>query len=111
LIEQEKKLFNLWYQFRNGQINRSDLGKGVEPIRAEILSILLGADEIQLDKKDTSPLAKTVRTCRKLLKLGSALGLFVRQEGVEPTNNAAERAIRAAVILSYLILATKSYQL
>jgi transposase len=98
LLEQEKKLFNLWYQFRNGQITRPELGKGVEPIRVEILSILLGADEIQLEKKDDSPLAKTVRTCRKLLKLESALWLFVREEGVEPTNNAAERAIRAAVI-------------
>lgn len=98
LLEQEKNLFNLWYQFKNGQITRSILEKGVEPIRAEILGILLEADEIQLDKKDTSPLAKTVRTCRKLLKLESALWLFVREEGVEPTNNAAERAIRAAVI-------------
>jgi len=98
LLEQEKKLFNLWYQFRNGQITRPELGIGIEPIRAEILSILLEADEIQLDKKDGSPLAKTVRTCRKLLKLESALWLFVREEGVEPTNNEAERAIRAAVI-------------
>ncbi|MEO0014359.1 MAG: hypothetical protein RLZZ535_2748 [Cyanobacteriota bacterium] len=98
LLEQEKKLFNLWYQFKNVQITRSQLGKGVEPIRAEILSILLGADQIPLDRKDKSPLAKTVRTCRKLLKLESALWLFVRQEGVEPTNNEAERAIRAAVI-------------
>jgi hypothetical protein len=98
LLEQEKELFNLWYQFRNGQITRPELGKGVEPIRTKILSILLGADEIQLEKKDKSPLAKTVRTCRKLLKLESALWLFVREEGVEPTNNAAERAIRAAVI-------------
>jgi transposase len=97
-LEQEKKLFNLWYQFRNGQITRIKLEKGVEPIRVEILTILLEADEIPLDKKDKSPLAKTVRTCRKLLKLESALWLFVREEGVEPTNNAAERAIRAAVI-------------
>jgi transposase len=40
----------------------------------------------------------TVRTCRNLLKLEVALWLFVREEGVEPTNNAAERAIRPAVI-------------
>lgn len=98
LLEQEKQIFNLWYQFRNGQITRPELGRRIEPIRVEILSILIGADEIQLDKKDNSPLAKTVRTCRKLLKLESALWLFVREEGVEPTNNAAERAIRAAVI-------------
>lgn len=98
LLEQEKKLFNLWYKFRNGEITRSELGTGVEPIRAEILGILLGADEIPIEKNDKSPLAKTVRTCRNLLNLESALWLFVREEGVEPTNNAAERAIRAAVI-------------
>jgi Transposase IS66 family len=40
----------------------------------------------------------TVRTCRNLLKLEVALWLFVREDGVEPTNNAAERAIRPAVI-------------
>jgi transposase len=39
-----------------------------------------------------------VRTCRNLLKLFDSLWLFVREEGVEPTNNAAERAIRPAVI-------------
>ena len=98
LLEQEKELFNLWYEFRNGQINRSELEKRAEPIRAEILGILLGADEIPIEKNDKSPLAKTVRTCRKLLKLESAMWLFIREEGVEPTNNAAERAIRAAVI-------------
>ena len=43
-------------------------------------------------------LAKTVRTCRKLLKVEPALWLFVEVEGVEPTNNAAQRAIRPAVI-------------
>jgi transposase len=43
-------------------------------------------------------LAKTVRTCRKLLKVESALWLFVTAVGVEPTNNAAERALRPAVL-------------
>lgn len=45
-----------------------------------------------------TPLAKTVRTCRQILKVEPALWLFVTVEGVEPTNNAAERAIRPAVI-------------
>lgn len=45
-----------------------------------------------------TPFAKTVRTCRQLLKVEPALWLFVDVEGVEPTNNAAERAIRLAVI-------------
>ena len=43
-------------------------------------------------------MAKTVRTCRQLLKVEPALWLFVTVEGLEPTNNAAERALRPAVI-------------
>jgi transposase len=43
-------------------------------------------------------LAKTVRTCRQLLSVESAMWLFATTPGLEPTNNAAERAIRPAVI-------------
>lgn len=45
-----------------------------------------------------TPLAKTVRTCRQLLKVESALWTFVTTEGIEPTNNAAERALRPAML-------------
>ena len=38
------------------------------------------------------------RDVREILKLEEALWTFARQEGVEPTNNAAERALRPAVI-------------
>jgi transposase len=41
--------------------------------------------------------AKTEAVCRNLLALEPALWTFVRAEGVEPTNNAAERALRPAV--------------
>jgi hypothetical protein len=56
------------------------------------------AAALEIGENETTPLAKTVRTCRNLLKLFDSLWLFVREEGVEPTNNAAERAIRPAVI-------------
>lgn len=39
-----------------------------------------------------------MRTCQQLLKVEPALWLFVTVEGVEPTNNAAEQAIRPAVL-------------
>lgn len=42
--------------------------------------------------------AKTVRTCRQLLSVEGAMWLFVTTPGFEPTHNAAERAIRPAVI-------------
>src|SRR5205807_733614 len=42
--------------------------------------------------------AKTAGVCRELLKLEPALWAFLRVKGVEPTNNAAERALRHAVL-------------
>src|SRR4051794_27916377 len=42
--------------------------------------------------------AKTATTCAELLRLWDCLWTFTRVEGVEPTDNAAERALRHAVI-------------
>ena len=42
--------------------------------------------------------AQTAATCRALLKLAPALWTFIDVPGVEPTNNAAERALRQAVL-------------
>jgi hypothetical protein len=42
--------------------------------------------------------AKTRHLCENLLKLEPALWTFVTVPGVEPTNNAAERALRRAVL-------------
>ena len=97
LLEQEKELFNLWHKFRNDQLTRSELKERVEPIKTKVLSILLEASQLDIDEREKTPLAKTVRTCRNLLKLEVALWLFISSDGVEPTNNAAERAIRPAV--------------
>jgi len=47
---------------------------------------------------EKTPWAKTARTCRQLLTVEPALWLFVTVEGIEPTNNAAEQAIRPAVL-------------
>jgi transposase len=41
---------------------------------------------------------KTERTCANILAVERALWTFVRVVGVEPTNNAAERALRRAVL-------------
>lgn len=42
--------------------------------------------------------AKTAGVCREILKRREALWTSVRKEGVEPTNNAAERALRPGVL-------------
>jgi len=56
------------------------------------------------NKGEKTPWAATVRTCCQILKVAPALWTFLDHADVEPTNNAAERALRPAVIyrkLSY----------
>jgi transposase len=45
-----------------------------------------------------SPDRKAAALCRDLTKWWAALWTFARVEGVEPTNNGAERALRPAVL-------------
>jgi transposase len=51
-----------------------------------------------LEAGTRQPQKKTRRTCANILKVERCLWTFVRVEGVEPTNNAAERALRRAVL-------------
>jgi IS1 family transposase len=98
LLAQEKKLFRLWRRVRDGTLSRCEFQLLVSPIRARVESLLTQGANYQIGSREKTPLAKTVRTCRQLLKLESALWLFLTVEGLEPTNNAAERAIRPAVL-------------
>ncbi len=98
LVKQQEKLFELWHRVRDGTLKRCEFQLLVEPIRNTINSSLQEAANYEIGSKEKTPLAKTVRTCRQILKVEPALWLFVSVEGVEPTNNAAERAIRPAVI-------------
>ena len=52
----------------------------------------------RLDAGQTWGVPKTEGTGRAILKRRPALWTFVRHEGVEPTHNAAERAIRPGVL-------------
>ena len=52
-----------------------------------------------LEEATSSSCAKTQRTCLRLLRSHRALWTFVYKEGLEPTNNTAERAIRRPVII------------
>jgi hypothetical protein len=79
-------------------LSRCEFQLLVPEIRNSIKSSLQEAADYQIGTKEKTPLAKTVRTCRQLLKVEPAFWLFVDVVGVEPTNNAAERAIRPAVI-------------
>lgn len=98
LLEQQKLLFEYWYRVRDGTVRHSDFVTVVAPIQQQIHTLLVEGASYAIGKGEKTPLAKTVRTCQQLLKLEPALWTFVTTEGVEPTNNAAERALRPAVL-------------
>ena len=98
LVKQQEKLFELWHRVRDGTLTRSEFIELANEIRDSIKTTLQQAADVEIGTREKTPLAKTVRTCRQLLKVEPAMWLFVTTEGVEPTNNAAQRAIRPAVI-------------
>ncbi len=98
LLAQQKKLFRLWHRVRDGTLSRSEFQSLVSPLRQRVKDLLAQGADYPIGSSEKTPLAKTVRTCRQLLKVEPALWLFVTVEGLEPTNNAAERAIRPAVL-------------
>ena len=67
LLEQEKQLFELWYQVRDGTLNRSQFRLAVAPIRASVKALLTEATNYPVAAKEKTPWAKTVRTCQNLL--------------------------------------------
>jgi transposase len=70
----------------------------VNALRQGFKTELESAAALPISYNEKSPLAKTVRTCREILKLEPSLWTFVFTNDIEPTNNAAEQALRPAVI-------------
>lgn len=98
LLRREHRLFRWWHRVRDGTMSRQQLILAVKSLRAGFKAELETAAALPIGHREKSPLAKTVRTAQKLLKIEAALWTFVSTEGVEPTNNLAEQALRAAVI-------------
>lgn len=98
LLSQQKLLFELWYRVRDGTLSRREFVTLVVPIQQQVHILIEEGAGYDIADGEKTPLAKTVRTCQQLLKVESALWTFVTTEGIEPTNNAAERALRPAVL-------------
>lgn len=98
LLRRQGRLFRWWHQVRDGTVSDEQFVAAVKQLRAGFRAQLEEAAALPIGRREKSPLAKTVRTARKLLKVEPALWTFVSVEGVEPTNNAAEQALRTAVI-------------
>ena len=83
------RVFALWRQVQEGQIDREQLRRATQRIRNRFRRLVRRGAE-STDKG-------VAGFCRNLLRLQRWLWTFV-EEPVEPTNNAAERALRPAVL-------------
>jgi transposase len=83
-------LFEYWDQLRSGQLSRAELRERMAPVRKHV--------EALLERGVASKLPHVSGSCEDILAHRKALWTFVDQDGVEPTNNHAERELRAFVL-------------
>jgi transposase len=84
------RLVRPWHRVRDGTLDGGAFPERMRRLRREVKQAL--------GEGSRCAGAPTAATCFEILKVEEGLGTFARVEGVEPTNNAAERALRHAVI-------------
>jgi transposase len=90
LVAQTVDMFRLWHRVRDDTLSRRGFERKMKPVRQRIEGLLDHGARIGVPKASGM--------CEKIAKHGDALWTFVRVEGVPPTNNDAERALRFAVL-------------
>jgi transposase len=93
-----KAMFSLGQKVRDGTLSHRAFRRRMKPIRAKIDALVL--------RGRCNP--RTHGFCKELGEHKAHLWTFVDIEGIEPTNNAAERALRHAVIWRKLSFGTQS---
>jgi transposase len=91
LLEITARIFAVWHRFRAATIDRPTLLVELAPLQAELRQALE-------DGLDPPHAVVAGALCGNLLDCWPALWTFAQVDGVEPTNNAAERALRPAVL-------------
>lgn len=98
LMKSTEEMFGLWKKVRDGTLSRWAFQKRMQPIRERVDALLLRGYFNN----------KTCGMCAELVEHGERLWTFVDVEGIEPTNNAVEQALRHAVIWRKLSFGTQS---
>ena len=100
-LEISERLFSAWHQFQ-ADGDRRALRRRAAPLKHELKTLLERHARKSARHRHQRALAKN------LLKLWPALWTFTEIDGVEPTNNHAERGLRGAVIYRKLSLGSQS---
>lgn len=90
LLALTREVFHRWRWFRRGKISRRTLQGELKPLRRRMRQLL--------ERGAASRIKKTRGLCRRLLKLQGPMWRFAGVEGLEPTNNLAERMLRRGVL-------------
>jgi transposase len=103
-LELTRQVFAAWRAYQHEHHDRTRLQAELEPIQAQLRQLL----------EHASPKSRRTRWHRRfannLLKVWPAMWTFATVEGVEPTNNPAERALRGPVIHRKLSHGTRSHE-
>jgi len=100
LQKERRQLFKWWHRVRDGTLERSSLQTYVRPLRARVCDLL--REGVACGVKKLSGM------CSEILKFEESMWTFVREPGVEPTNNESERQLRHAVIWRKTSFGTQS---
>lgn len=91
ILEGVHDMWRCWRRFQDGHFDRADLKTQMAPFRKQLKS--WAATSAKAEAK-----GKKRGLARDLLRLWPAVFQFVDRDGIEPTNNQAERDLRPAVL-------------
>jgi hypothetical protein len=97
-----KQVFAAWRAYQHDHHDRARLQAEIAPIQTELRELLEDASSKKARNRWHRGFANN------LLKIWPALWTFTLIDGIEPTNNPAERALRAPVIHRKVSLGTQS---
>jgi transposase len=100
LLEYTGILFEYWQDFRAGKLSRGTLQAWMAPLRSQVENLL--------EKGVAQEIEGLSGSCQDILEHRAALWTFLDHDDVEPTNNHAERELRAFVLWRKRCFGTQS---
>jgi transposase len=100
LLDYTGLLFNYWHDYKAGRLDRATFLAWMVPVQAQV--------EAVLERAVASGIDRFAGSCANILAHRAALWTFVHVDGVEPTNNHAERELRAFVLWRKRCFGTQS---
>ena len=89
-LELHRIVFELWHRYREGKCEHEEFDQRIAALAVVASDILYRGQQV--------PNKKFAGFCKRLAERQTSLWTFAFVEGVEPTNNAAERILRRAVL-------------